>query len=123
MISGRSLETNFYATDKATNTQSLIWRWLHHLKININVLIVKSHLLPSPTLSCWQDFCPVYMSVIIWSSVTCFGPGGLRAPCVLACAMRRLAIVITIIQSFSPLSFFLFSPSFAFDPLWEISRA
>ena len=33
------------------------------------------------------------------------GPGGLRAPCVLACAMHSLAIVITIVQSFSP--FFL----------------
>ena len=29
------------------------------------------------------------------------GPSGLRAPCVLACAMRNLAIVITIVQSFS----------------------
>ena len=29
-----------------------------------------------------------------------FGPGGLRAPSVLACAMRSLAIVITIVQSF-----------------------
>ena len=28
------------------------------------------------------------------------GPGGLRARCVLACAMRSLAIVITIVQSF-----------------------
>ena len=35
------------------------------------------------------------------------GPGGLRAPCVLACAMRSLVIVITIIQSFSPFFFFL----------------
>ena len=26
------------------------------------------------------------------------GPGGLRAPCVLACAMRSLAIVFTIVQ-------------------------
>ena len=34
-----------------------------------------------------------------------FGPGGLRAPCVLACAMRSLAIVITIVQTFSPLFF------------------
>ena len=33
------------------------------------------------------------------------GPGGLHAPCVLACAMRSLAIVFTIVQSFS-LSFF-----------------
>ena len=49
-----------------------------------------------------------------------FGPGGLRAPCVLACAMRSFAIVITIVQSFSPLIFF--SPSFAFDPLRGISR-
>ena len=30
-----------------------------------------------------------------------FGPGGLRAPCVLACAMRSLAIVITIDRSSS----------------------
>ena len=48
-----------------------------------------------------------------------FGPGGLRAPCVLACAMRSLAIVITIVQSLSPL---FFSPSFAFDPLRGISH-
>ena len=42
------------------------------------------------------------------------GPGGLRAPCVLAC----LAIVITIVQSLSLLFFFFFfPPSFAFDPL------
>ena len=34
-------------------------------------------------------------------SYSSFGPGGLRAPCVLACAMRSLAIVITIVQSFS----------------------
>ena len=38
------------------------------------------------------------------------GPGGLRAPCVLACAMRSLAIVITIVQSFS-LFFSLFFSS------------
>ena len=53
-----------------------------------------------------------------------FGPGGLRAQCVLACAMRSLAIVITIVQS-SVLFFFFFfllSPSFAFDPLRGISR-
>ena len=49
-----------------------------------------------------------------WNYKT-IGPGGLRAPCVLACAMRSLAIVITIVQSLSPL--LLFSPSFAFDPL------
>ena len=48
-----------------------------------------------------------------------FGPGGLRAPCVLACAMRSLAIVITNFCSFF-LSFF--SPSFAFDPLRGISH-
>ena len=46
-------------------------------------------------------------------SILHFGPGGLRAPCVLACAMRSLAIVFTIVQSFS-LSFFLFPPSSAF---------
>ena len=38
-----------------------------------------------------------------------FGPGGLRAPCVLACAMRSLAIVFTIVQSFSLSFFFFFS--------------
>ena len=32
-------------------------------------------------------------------SPTFFSPGGLRAPCVLACPMRSLAIVITIVQS------------------------
>ena len=54
------------------------------------------------------------------------------APCVLACAMRSLAIVITIVQSFSlfysSLFFFLFfflffSPSFVFDPLRETPEA
>ena len=49
-------------------------------------------------------------------TVCVFGPGGLCAPSVLACAMRSLAIG----QSFF-LSFFL-SPSFAFDPLRGISR-
>ena len=34
------------------------------------------------------------------------GPGGLRAPCVLACAMHSLAIIFTVVQSFS-LSLFL----------------
>ena len=34
-----------------------------------------------------------------------FGPGGLRAPCVLMCARRSLAIVITIVQSFFLSSF------------------
>ena len=38
---------------------------------------------------------------------TAGGPGGLRAPCVLVCAMRSLAIVITIVQSLS-LSVFCF---------------
>ena len=46
---------------------------------------------------------------------TKFGPGGLRAPYVLAFAMRSLAIVITIVQSFFSLS--SFSPFFAFDAL------
>ena len=44
---------------------------------------------------------------------------GRQWPRRLACAMRSLAIVITIVQSFS-LSLFLsffFSPFFAFDPL------
>jgi len=36
------------------------------------------------------------------------GPGGLRAPCMLACAMRSLAIVFTIVQSL----LFFFSSSF-----------
>ena len=49
------------------------------------------------------------------------GPGGLRAPCVLACAMRSLAIVITIVQSFSlsfslSLSLFFFPSVFCFWP-------
>ena len=35
-----------------------------------------------------------------------FGPGGLRAPCVIECAMCSLAIIITIVQSFF---LFLFS--------------
>ena len=35
-----------------------------------------------------------------FADVKKIGPGGLRAPCVLARAMRRLAIVITIVQSF-----------------------
>ena len=35
-----------------------------------------------------------------------FGPGGLRAPCVLACAMHSLAIVITNFRSFSLLTHF-----------------
>ena len=34
------------------------------------------------------------------------GPGGLCAPWVLACTMRSLDIVITIVQSFSLSSFF-----------------
>ena len=37
---------------------------------------------------------------MIFLAETTFGPGGLRAPCVLACAMRSLAIVFTIVQSF-----------------------
>ena len=52
-------------------------------------------------------------------------PGGLHATCVLACAMRSLAIVITIVQSFFLslfLSFSFFSPFFAFDPLWGNSQ-
>ena len=36
-----------------------------------------------------------------------FGPGGLRAPCLLACAMRSLVIVITIVQSLLSLFFSL----------------
>ena len=45
------------------------------------------------------------------------GPGGLRSPCVLACAMRSLAIVITIVQSL-----FLSLSVFGFDPLRGNSR-
>ena len=62
------------------------------------------------------------MPCVAWpllSPSSFFGPGGLRAPCVLECAMPSLAIVITIVQS---LLFFFFSPSFAFDLLREISR-
>ena len=55
-----------------------------------------------------------------------FGPGGLRAPCVLACAMRSLAIVITIVQSFflslSPLFLrFLLLTQFGESPMCEIT--
>ena len=53
-------------------------------------------------------FGPGGLAIVI-TIVQSFGPGGLRAPCMLACAMRSLAIVITIVQSFSP--------SFAFEPL------
>ena len=49
------------------------------------------------------------------SCLSHIGPGGLRAPCVLACAMRSLAIVITIIQSFF-LSLFLSFSVFCFWP-------
>ena len=48
-----------------------------------------------------------------------FGPGDLRTPCVLAFAMRSLAIVIT---NFCSSFFFLSSPSFAFDTLRGNSR-
>ena len=45
-----------------------------------------------------------------------FGPGGLRAPCVLACAMLSLAIVFTNFRSLF-LSFFLsFFSVFYFSP-------
>ena len=35
-ILGLSLETNFFwtQTDRRTDTQSHVWRWLHHLKTN-----------------------------------------------------------------------------------------
>ena len=83
-----------------------------------------------------------------YTSSLSFGPGGLRWPWVLACAMRSLAIVITQYfgitgrymhqkmnflrpafvhgrmghpQSLEYLSFF-FSPFFAFDPLRGISH-
>ena len=51
---------------------------------------------------------------IVITNFRFFGPGGLRAPCVLVCS---LVIVITIVQSFS-----FFSPYFAFDPLRGNSR-
>ena len=45
-------------------------------------------------------------------SITFFGAGGLRALCVLACAIHSLAIVITIVQSLLFfLSFFSVFPS------------
>ena len=50
----------------------------------------------------------------VWLKIF-FGPGGLLAPCVLAWAMRSLAIVITIVQSFSP--FFSSFLRIFFDPL------
>ena len=43
------------------------------------------------------------MCVYLWIKV---GPGGLRAPCMLLCAMHSLAIVITIVQSLFSSSFF-----------------
>ena len=45
----------------------------------------------------------------------CFVPGGLRAPCMLACAMRSLAIVITIVQ-------FCFFFSFSVFCFWPTSE-
>merc|ERR1711892_359472 len=53
------------------------------------------------------------------------GPGDLRAPCVLVCAMRSLAIVFTIVQSFSlSLLFFplrlLLLTHFGESPMCEI---
>ena len=63
----------------------------------------------------------IYIPAAITVLLIIFGPGGLPAPCVLACAMRSLAIVITNFRSLF-LSFSLFSPSFAFDPLRGISR-
>ena len=77
-----------------------------------------------PNLKIRKTFCKIWLSMILLKQFTqCFfGPGGLRAPCVLACAMRSLAIVITIVQSFSLSSSSSFSPSFAFDPLRGISR-
>ena len=48
-------------------------------------------------VSWWEpERCSWWRCVVdVWT----IGPGGLNAPCVLACAMRSLAIVITIIQS------------------------
>ena len=45
----------------------------------------------------YEDIYDLYENIYVKES---FGPGGLGAPCVLACAMRSLAIVITIVQSF-----------------------
>ena len=70
---------------------------------------------------CVRHACAMRSLAIVITIIRSFGPGGLRAPCVLACAMRSLAIVITIVQSFF-LSFSLFPPSSAFDPLGGISR-
>ena len=62
-----------------------------------------------------NDACDFKDNLLILAQAACVCHACLRAQCVLACAMRSLAIVITIVQSFSPL-FFFFSPSFVFDP-------
>ena len=46
------------------------------------------------------------LAIVITIVQSFFGPGGLRVPCVLGCAMRSLAIVITIVQSSSSSSSF-----------------
>ena len=57
---------------------------------------------------------------LILAQAACVRHACLRAPCVFACAMRSLAIVITNFRFFS---FFLsFPPSFAFDPFRGNSR-
>ena len=115
-----------------------------------------SQKLSSPIPSCCYEWCFVYLGyqegvnndLSSWGGLI-FGPGSLRAPCVLACAMRSLAIIITYFRSFGPggfacatrggvamrswplfLSLFSlslslslsFSPFFAFDPLRRISH-
>ena len=54
---------------------------------------------------------------VLLAQAACVRHACLRAPCMLACAMRSLAIVITIVQSLFLSLSPLFSPSFAFDPL------
>ena len=52
-----------------------------------------------------------------------FGPGGLRAPCVLVCAMRSLAIVITIVQSFSLSFSLLVQACLLRHPWWQTKQS
>ena len=49
-----------------------------------------------------------------------FGPGGLRAPCVLACAMHSLAIVFTYFRSFFFFLRRLLLTHFGESPMCEI---
>ena len=67
--------------------------------------------------------CAMRSLAIVFTIVQSFGPGGLRAPCVLACAMRSLAIVFPIVQSLLFFFFFFFFPPFfVFYPLWGSSH-